>query len=246
MVERIQLHEARTLQAALERGEPVRLVLHRASELSPAGIAALELARDHGVELRALSQNQLTRLCQARCAPELLALVGDAPDRDLDSVLQTADTVWLLVDTAYPGNAGFVIRTAEVSGADAVVVGAPFDHEQRRAVRRTAMRADRYMPLIYQPAATTVEQARAHGLEVIGIEDSGDRTPWEHDLTRRALLVVGGERHGIPPELLERCDSVLRLPMAGFVPSYNLQAAMAMVVGERRRQRSLRDGSAAD
>jgi hypothetical protein len=34
--------------------------------------------------------------------------------------------------------------------------------------------------------------------------------------------------------------------MAGFVPSYNLQAAMAMVVGERRRQRSLRDGSAAD
>ena len=65
-------------------------------------------------------------------------------------------------------------------------------------------------------------------------------------LARRAVLVVGGERHGIPPELLERCDSVLRLPMAGFVPSYNLQAAMAMVVGERRRQRSLRDGSAAD
>lgn len=236
-VTRTQLHDARSLLAALERDEPVRLVLHRESGLSPEACAALALARERGVVLRTLSQNQLTRLCQARSEPELLALVGDDPTRNLDSVLETADTVWLLVDTAYPGNAGFVIRTAEVSGADAVVIGAPFDHEQRRAVRRTAMRADRYMPLIYQPAAATIEGARAGGLEVIGIEDSGDRAPWQHDLTRRALLVVGGERHGIPPEILEQCDSVLRLPMAGFVPSYNLQAAMAMVVGERARQR---------
>jgi len=235
---RTQLHEPRSLLAALEHDEPVRLVLHRESDLSQEACAALTLARERGVELRTLSQNQLTRLCQARTEPELLALVGDDPTRDLDGIFERADTVWLLVDTAYPGNAGFVIRTAEVSGADAVVIGAPFDHEQRRAVRRTAMRADRYMPLVYQPAAATIEQARAKGLEVIGIEDSGDRAPWQHDLTRRALLIVGGERHGIPPELLDQCDSVLRLPMAGFVPSYNLQAAMAMVVGERSRQRA--------
>jgi TrmH family RNA methyltransferase len=234
---RDQLHDAADLRAALEGGQPVQLVLHRESGLSPGATAALALARDRGVELRPLSQNQLTRLCQARREPELLALIGDDPKRNLEDALASAHTVWLLVDTAYPGNAGFVIRTAEVSGADAVVVGAPFDHEQRRAVRRTAMRADRYMPVLYHGAADTIERGRACGLEVIGIEDSGERAPWEHDLTGRALLVLGGERHGIPPELLERCDQVLRLPMEGFVPSYNLQAAMAMVVGERWRQR---------
>ena len=36
--------------------------------------------------------------------------------------------------------------------------------------------------------------------------------------------------------LLARCDAVLRIPMRGFVPAYNLQAAMAMVAGERLRQ----------
>lgn len=234
---RRQLHDAEGLERALSLGEPVQLVLHREDDLAPATRAALDRARAQGVELRVLSQNQLTRLCQARLAPELLALVGPDPRRALGLVLSEATTVWLLVDTAYPGNAGFVIRTAEVSGADAVLIGAPFDHEQRRAVRRTAMRADRYMPLHYVAAAEAIEQARGAGLEVIGIEDSGDRTPWEHDLRGRALLVVGGERHGIPPALLARCDTVLRLPMEGFVPSYNLQAAMAMVAGERWRQR---------
>jgi len=29
---------------------------------------------------------------------------------------------------------------------------------------------------------------------------------------------------------------VLRIPMHGFLPSYNLQAAMAVVMGERLRQ----------
>ena len=48
--------------------------------------------------------------------------------------------------------------------------------------------------------------------------------------------MIGGERYGISPELLERCDAVLRIPMAGFIPSYNLQAAMAAVAIERLRQ----------
>ena len=176
MARRTQLHDAASLLEALAQGAPVQLVLHRAEELSEPARLALDRAAAAGVELRPLSRNQLTRLCQARVEPELLALVGADPRRDLEPVLEDAHTVWLLVDTAYPGNAGFVIRTAEVSGADAVVIGAAFDHEQRRAVRRTAMRADRYMPLFYADAAETLETAHAAGLECIGIEDPGSTT----------------------------------------------------------------------
>jgi tRNA G18 (ribose-2'-O)-methylase SpoU len=50
------------------------------------------------------------------------------------------------------------------------------------------------------------------------------------------LLVIGGETRGIPAPLLARCDEVLRIPMAGFIPAYNLQAAMAAVAAERLRQ----------
>jgi TrmH family RNA methyltransferase len=64
----------------------------------------------------------------------------------------------------------------------------------------------------------------------------GRRAPWQVDLLPPALFVIGGERYGIPPELLERCDETLRIPVAGFIPSYNLQAAMAAVAIERLRQ----------
>ena len=71
---------------------------------------------------------------------------------------------------------------------------------------------------------------------MFGIENTGESAPWDEDLTGPALFVVGGEANGIPAPLLARCDAVLRLPMAGFIPSYNLQAAPAVVAVERLRQ----------
>jgi tRNA G18 (ribose-2'-O)-methylase SpoU len=50
------------------------------------------------------------------------------------------------------------------------------------------------------------------------------------------LFVVGAESGGVPEPVLERADLVLRVPMAGFIPTYNLQAALAAVAIERLRQ----------
>jgi TrmH family RNA methyltransferase len=73
----------------------------------------------------------------------------------------------------------------------------------------------------------------------VGIEDVGTQAPWEVELTGRVLFVVGGETHGIPAPVLERCDSLVRIPTSGFIPSYNLQAAVAAVAAERLRQAGL-------
>jgi tRNA(Leu) C34 or U34 (ribose-2'-O)-methylase TrmL len=61
--------------------------------------------------------------------------------------------------------------------------------------------------------------------------------PWEIDLRGPLLFVIGGETRGIA--LTARAlDATLRIPMRGFIPAYNVQAAMAIVAGERLRQES--------
>jgi len=52
------------------------------------------------------------------------------------------------------------------------------------------------------------------------------------------ILVVGAEREGVSQEVLDACDEVVRLPMNGFVPSYNLQVAISVLAVESLRQRS--------
>jgi tRNA G18 (ribose-2'-O)-methylase SpoU len=151
-------------------------------------------------------------------------------------VLAADGAVWVLVETAYPGNTGFAIRTAEVTGAGSIFVDNDFEHEGRREAMRASMRADRFMPVFWEPALPVIAEAREAGRRCLAIEDVGTEAPWEADLSGPVLFVVGGERHGIPAPVLDACHSVLRIPMHGFIPSYNLQAAMAVVAGERLRQ----------
>ena len=57
-------------------------------------------------------------------------------------------------------------------------------------------------------------------------------------MTGNIVLVVGGERDGIPEQILEQSDEIIRIPMSGFVPSFNLQAPLSYVAIEAQRQRS--------
>jgi tRNA G18 (ribose-2'-O)-methylase SpoU len=148
---------------------------------------------------------------------------------------------WLLDGARYPVNIGFTIRTAEVSGAQAVFVDGSLNHTEKKAARRASMKAHRFMPVHWVDGKAVVEMAKEAGFRVISIEDTGNLGPWEEDLTGNVLLVVGGERDGISGPILEESDSVIRVPMSGFVPSYNLQAPMAVVAAEALRQRNSED-----
>jgi tRNA G18 (ribose-2'-O)-methylase SpoU len=163
-------------------------------------------------------------------------MVGPAPRAELDELFARGGVVWLLHRASYASNVGFAIRTAEVSGADGVIVDAAFNHEERTRASHVSMGADRLVPVLWRATDAALEQAARSGHRVIAVEDVGAQAPWEVDLSGAITLVVGSERDGLGADVLARCDAVVRVPMAGFVPSYNLQAAISAVAAERLRQ----------
>jgi len=60
---------------------------------------------------------------------------------------------------AYPSNIGFTIRTAEVSGADAVVVDATLNHEERSRAQHVSMGAYRLLPVLWRSTTEVIDQA---------------------------------------------------------------------------------------
>jgi len=227
---------SREVAAALDRGDRLRALVVPRGACAPEIEALVSRAAAAGIRIDRVGPRKFERLRGGQGAAPVLALAGPDPDADLDRVMAQGGAVWLLTGPAYPGNVGFAIRTAEVSGADGLYIDNDFDHIRRREARRASMRADRFMPIGWQRAARVIEAARRVGKRVIGVEDVGTSSPWEQDLTGSVLLIVGGEADGIPEEVLVSCDVVVCLPMAGFIASYNLQAAVAAVASERSRQ----------
>ena len=228
------------MAAALDSEEVTLLLVLRDSEDEQVA-RRRELAESRDIRVREGAKNDLWRMASSNEGEEsqgILALVGRDPNASIEQVLSTGGLAWLLAGARYPVNIGFTIRTAEVSGADAVFVDCDLNHDERKAAVRTSMKAHRFMPVHWVDGDELVAQAREAGYRIVALEDSGDTAPWDEDLTGNMLLIVGGEHDGISDSILNVSDSIIRVPMAGFVPSYNLQAPMAIVSAEALRQRS--------
>lgn len=225
---------------ALESEEVTLVLFYRGSNDAEA-MRLRDLAEERGITVRESSKSDMWRMSRVNDGerpPPILALVGRRPDATVAETLSSGGLCWLLDGARYPVNIGFTIRTAEVSGAQAVFVDGSLNHAEKKAARRASMKAHRFMPVHWVNGGEITLMAKEAGFRVISLEDSGELGPWDEDLTGDILLVVGGERDGISDHILKESDSVIRVPMSGFVPSYNLQAPMAVVAAEALRQRN--------
>ena len=231
-----QLTGVAAIESALKQGQALQLILIQKDTSDPAVLRLRERAEKEGLPLRLASANDLRRMSRVSPPAPALALVGRNPNADAEDVLAEPGLLWLLAGVQYPSNVGFILRTVEVTGAQGVFVDAPFSRRDRIRSLRISIRADRFLPIFWQNSAQVIEAARRHARPIYAVETTGAVAPWEVDLSGRPLLIVGGERDGIPTEILTACDATIRIPTPGFIPSLNVQASVSAIACERLRQ----------
>ena len=231
-----QITGADAVLQALNDNEPITMVL---VDREKDTTLIRTICESKGIRLEEGSTNDLWRM-SAEGHVDALALVGRRPEASLEEVFERGGTIWFFDGVTYSTNLGFAIRTAEVAGADAVVLNVVKTHEERRTIRRSSMRADRFIPVVYTTTDAILAASKQHGTRIIAVEDVGTHGPWEEDLTGDVVLVVGAEKEGISQQVLDVADACVLLPMDGFVPSYNLQVAVSVVAVEALRQRQLK------
>ena len=176
--------------------EQVSLLLALRGCSEPEVVRLRKIAKERGIPVRDSSKNDMWRMARRNDGaepPPILALVGRNPNASIDEILAAGGLAWLLAGARYPVNIGFTIRTAEVSGSNAVFVDGDLTHAQKKSAKRASMKAHRFMPVHWVQGDKLVRLAKTSGFRVIALEDTGSLEPWEEDLTGDILLVVGGE-----------------------------------------------------
>lgn len=235
---RRRLIGARAIAEGLDRGASIPILYCADEELDAEAAHVVARARAAGVLIRRAPERERLRLTDGPEAAPLFALEGPSPDATLDELMARGGLVLVLVGLRYPGNVGFIVRAAEVAGAAGVVLSEAWTRAERASAMRFAMQADRFFPVVDADAMATVSAARRAGRRLFALETAGKRTPWEAPLEGPLAVYLGGEAQGLPPALLPEMDECLRIPMRGFIPSYNVQAAAGIVIGEWLRRSS--------
>ena len=238
MIGRGQVAGAAAIAAAFDAGEPIAGVLIVEAGASESARAIAERADALGIPVFEESAREMRRMRSDESDADVLAVTGPRATQDLETLMARDGLVLLLAGLRYPANVGFLLRSVEVAGAEGVVIDVDWTESVFAEAERISIRAQRFLSVVGATAERAVEAARAAGRRVVAVETEAGVAPWQVDLTTPALLVLGSETDGIPMPVLEAADERVRIPVRGFIPSYNVQAAAGIVLGEWLRQTS--------
>ena len=202
----------------------------------------IELCWTVGVPVRDFSQEKLTRLAKTSHHQGVIAVTIEKKYDDLNDVLaaKRGNYSFLLVldEIQHPHNLGAIIRTAEGSGADGIVI------PQRRAVgvtatvAKAAAGATEYLPIArVTNIGRAIEDIKSHNIWTVGLDERGAQLYDKLDYNMDCALVLGAEGHGLHEQVRKKCDFLVSIPMLGKVPSLNVSVAAAVVMYEIARQR---------
>lgn len=221
---------------ALRAGSPLDRVVVARGAGGPRIQEIVEACRQARIPIRFEPREALDRLAKGSVHQGVVAIGAERGFVSLHDVLGR-DMLVLLDGVEDPHNLGAIARSAHAAGAGALVI------PERRAagvtdvVAKAAAGALEYLPLVrVKNLNGAIEELKGAGYWIYGLDERGATAHWEAEWNEPSAIVLGAEGHGLHRLVRERCDVLLRIPMAGEVASLNVSVAAGVVLFDWRRR----------
>jgi tRNA G18 (ribose-2'-O)-methylase SpoU len=135
-------------------------------------------------------------------------------------------------------NVGSFFRTLDAAGCDRLYLCGITARPPKRAITKTALGSEETVPWEYHSDPLALARdLHARDVELAAIETTAhavDLFDWQPRFP--VCLLFGHEVDGLNPQLLEACDTHVRIPMLGRKHSLNVSTAGGVVVFELLRK----------
>lgn len=135
-------------------------------------------------------------------------------------------------------NVGAIARSAEVFDVTVMMIPAKRSAPLNADAVKTSAGAILRVPVsrVHSLARASI-RLREMGLTVYATDQKADKRIQDIDFTHPAAIVLGSEKYGIHPRLLEAVDASFAIPQAGEMDSLNVSVAAGIALYEVTRQR---------
>ena len=135
-------------------------------------------------------------------------------------------------------NFGAIIRTAECTGVDGIIV------QKKGAAPVTADTIKTSAGAAYKVPIAKVDHLKdavfylqASGIKIVSATEKTSDSVYDVTFTDSIAIVMGAEDRGISPSILKASDYRAKLPLLGEIESLNVSVACAVFLYEAVRQR---------
>jgi TrmH family RNA methyltransferase len=201
--------------------------------------ALIESCRAAGADIVDCTPAVFTKMAY-RERPEGLLAVAPQVRRTL-AALKLPPAPLLIVAEAIekPGNLGTILRSADATGTNAVIVCDRCTDINNPNVVRASTGAIFSVPVVESTTDDVLPWLRAHKIQVIAATPHTDTLYTMIDMTQPTAIVLGTEQYGLSERWMKEADQTVRIPMLGQSDSLNVASATTLLLYEAVRQRGL-------
>ena len=202
-------------------------------------------ARKQNIRVQFVDKQVLDKESVTKKHQGVIAFTTDYEYYDLDDILaekksEKGGFIVLCDGIEDVHNLGSILRVAECSGADGVVIPKSGSASVTESVIRISAGAAEHMKVAKVPNLNqAVETLQKNGYWVYALEAGGEDI-YTENFEGNVALVVGGEDSGVKRLTKEKCDKVLSIPLQGKVNSLNASVALGIAAYEVVRNRLTR------
>jgi tRNA (guanosine-2'-O-)-methyltransferase len=178
---------------------------------------------------------------------EIGVLVTDERRKRIDDVVEGRNfSIAVVLENLYDrGNGSAVMRTAEAFGYQKFEIIEM--SEKFKVANRVASGAEKWLHRRHWKSTTScIQQLKKEGYRICVTSLEASKPIQDVDWTIPTALVLGNEKDGVSPEMLEQSDLRVIIPMSGFVQSFNISVAGALSLYHIAEYRKTKLGKHAD
>lgn len=135
-------------------------------------------------------------------------------------------------------NFGAIIRTAEVSGVDAIIIQNQSSAPINADTVKTSAGGVFNVPICkVSHIKDAIYHLKSSKISVIATSEKAEKNIYDLSLKKSVAIIMGSEERGISSSVLKLSDEMVKLPIFGEIESLNVSVATGIFLYEVIRQR---------
>ncbi|MBP6142734.1 MAG: 23S rRNA (guanosine(2251)-2'-O)-methyltransferase RlmB [Proteocatella sp.] len=237
----MQIEGRNAVLEALKNGREIDYIYIKKGENEGSINKIIGKAKDMKIMIKVVDKNKLDEMSESKNHQGIIAVANEYRYFELEEILEQtrekAGFFLILDEIEDPHNLGAIIRSAEASGVDAIIIPKRRACQVNATVEKTAAGATSHIKIVrVTNLAQTIEKLKESGIWIYSVDmDGADYT--KTDLKGKIALVIGNEGKGISRLVKEKSDFTVSIPMKGHINSLNASVAASILMFEAVRQR---------
>ena len=191
-----------------------------------------------GVRLLEVSKAVYEKIAYRGSTEGVVAVVRSRQLRLPDLALGPHPLIVVVERVEKPGNLGAILRSADASGVDAVVVCDPLTDLYNPNLIRSSVGGFFSVPCVACSSEECIAFLKEKGIRILTAQLQDSHVYYDTDMTVGTAIVMGTESTGLTDLWRQAADAHIRIPMLGKIDSLNVSVSAAILMFEAVRQRS--------